>query len=175
MYFLQYQLRLRPFVSHRITSSVVSLSRGATRLNSKVLKDDNDLGPLGPYNLPYPWLSTNPTMTVFPTGVCPQADAPLLDATDPESAEMPTVAKVNGTQAPEPDSEEVDSMPPSLEEFIPGERLPDIIDVYVNEEFLFGTSERSEVLKRLTMQPIKYVRQYPPRTIDNKGMYNTLS
>lgn len=66
-------------------------------------------------------------------------------------------------------------MPPSLEEFIPGERLPDIIDVYVNEEFLFGTCERSEGLKRLTMQPLKYVRQYPPRTIDNKGMFNTLS
>jgi hypothetical protein len=66
-------------------------------------------------------------------------------------------------------------MPPSLEEFIPGERLPDIIDVYVNEEFLFGTSGRSEGFKRLTLQPIKYVRQYPPRTIDNKGMFNALS
>ena len=89
------------------------------------------------------------------------------------------VTKVNGTRAPEPDSERdmkegVNPMPPNLEEFIPRERLPDIIDVYVNENFLLASGVRSsEFLKRQLERPIKFVRQYPPRTIDNEGMFNT--
>ncbi len=59
------------------------------------------------------------------------------------------VAKVIDIPEPEPepaegDSEETsapngvtraDSIPPNLEEFIPGERLPDVIDVYVDGNF----------------------------------------
>ncbi|KAF8497458.1 hypothetical protein F5888DRAFT_1698127 [Russula emetica] len=66
------------------------------------------------------------------------------------------------------------SMPPNLEEFISGERLPDIIDVYVNKEFLFLASGCLDFLNRSIPQlerPIKFVRQYPKRTrrtvIDN--------
>jgi hypothetical protein len=67
------------------------------------------------------------------------------------------------------------SMPPNLEEFIPGERLPDIIDVYVNKEFLFLASGCRDFLNRSTLQPerpIKFVRQYPGRTVIDKGMFN---
>jgi hypothetical protein len=62
-------------------------------------------------------------------------------------------------------------MPPSLEEFIPGERLPEFIDIYVDEKFLFGASG----LIRSTLKPIKFVRKYPPRTIDNKSMFYSSS
>jgi hypothetical protein len=73
------------------------------------------------------------------------------------------------------------SMPPNLEEFIPGERLPDIIDVYVNKEFLFLASGCLDFLNRSIPQleyPIKFVRQYPKRTrrsrrtVIDKGMFN---
>jgi hypothetical protein len=68
-------------------------------------------------------------------------------------------------------------MPPNLDEFIPGERLPVIIDVYVNIDFLclacalldFSTPFPS--LER----PIKLVRQYPRRTCIDQGMSNTPS
>jgi hypothetical protein len=62
-------------------------------------------------------------------------------------------------------------MPPNLDEFIPGERLPDIIDVYVNSDILFrvrGSLHLSTQLER----PIKFVRRYPQRTVINKGMFN---
>jgi hypothetical protein len=70
------------------------------------------------------------------------------------------------------------AMPHNLEELIPGEHLPDIIDVYVNKAFLFLASGCWEVFKLSTEQlehPIKFVRQYPGRTVINKGMFNTPS
>ena len=65
-------------------------------------------------------------------------------------------------------------MPPNLEEFIPGECLPDIIDVYPNRYLLrvYGLFDLSTPqLER----PIKFVRKYPPRTVIDKGMFNTPS
>jgi len=69
-------------------------------------------------------------------------------------------------------------MPPNLEEFIPGEHLPDIIDVYVSKEFLIRItgSKRMRVLDWPTSQverPIKFVRQYPECNVVDKGMFNT--
>jgi len=82
------------------------------------------------------------------------------------------VAKVNDT--PEPEPEGVKSMPPNLEEFIPGERLPDIIDVYVNKDFLFRTWPRAWDLSTSQLErPIKFVRQYPRRTCIDKGKFNS--
>ncbi|KAF8492213.1 hypothetical protein F5888DRAFT_1732125 [Russula emetica] len=130
---------------------------------------------LDPYNLqriarPYSCSCRTP-MTVFPTAICPQAEAPPLDTTDPGSAEKATV---NDTPEPEGDMKEgVNSMPPILEEFIPGERLPDIIDVYVNKEFLLRTSGNLDFLNRSSPQlerPIKFVRQHPERTVIDKGI-----
>ena len=69
--------------------------------------------------------------------------------------------------------EGVNSMPPNLEEFIPGERLPDIIDVYVNKDILFWARAFLNLSPRQLERPIKFVRQYPRRTIINKGMFNT--
>jgi hypothetical protein len=82
------------------------------------------------------------------------------------------VAKVNDTPEPEPDIKEgVFSMPPNLEEFIPGECLPDIIDVYLKFRVCvplgLPTSPRDS--------PTKFVRQYPRRTVTDKGMFNTPS
>jgi hypothetical protein len=74
--------------------------------------------------------------------------------------------------------EGVNSIPPNLEEFIPGERLPDIIEVYVTNEFLFRASGCLDYLDRSTPQPerpIKFVRLYPGRTVIDKGMFNTPS
>jgi hypothetical protein len=65
------------------------------------------------------------------------------------------------------------NLPPNLEEFIPQERLPDIIHVYVTKEFLFRASGCQDYLNRSTPQlerPIKFVRQNPGPT--DKGMYN---
>jgi hypothetical protein len=59
-------------------------------------------------------------------------------------------------------------MPPNLEEFIPGERLPDIIDVYVNEHFLYRASGRSRFAIE---RPIKFVRRSPQRTVLDKGTF----
>jgi hypothetical protein len=53
-------------------------------------------------------------------------------------------------------------MPLNLDEFIPGERLPDILDVCVDLQTASG-------LKRSTL---KFVRNYSSRTIDSKGMFN---
>jgi hypothetical protein len=140
---------------------------------------------------PYSYSCHRP-MTVFPTGVCPQADAPPLDtgsATGKLLIRFPVryscicswvVSKVNDTPEPESEGdmkEGSNSMPPNLEEFIPGERLPDSIDVYVNWDFLFRASEyftrnRSNPQHECT---IKFVRQYPRRTVVDKGMPNTPS
>jgi hypothetical protein len=73
--------------------------------------------------------------------------------------------------------EGVNSMPPNLEEFIPGERLPDSIDVYVNKNFLLracGLLDLSTPCPQLE-RPIKFVRRYPRRTVIDKGMFNTPS
>jgi hypothetical protein len=78
----------------------------------------------------------------------------------------------------------VNPRPPNLEEYIPGENLPDVIDVYVNKEFLIWASGRLclnldlNFLNQSTSQlerPIKFVRQYPKRTAIDKGMFNTPS
>lgn len=130
-------------------------------------------------------------MTVFQTAVCPQADAPPpLNETGelvlyPHATRHASFislradAEVNDSEsdAPEPDGEEEDSMPPNLEEFIPEEQLPDIIDVYIDKEFLsaaqgYGFSKLSTAqLER----PIKFVRQYVRCRDVDKGMFNTPS
>jgi hypothetical protein len=83
-------------------------------------------------------------------------------------------ANANGTahwQAPESGP-----MPPNLEEFIPGERLPDFIDVCINEDFLHRMSGGYSNGSSKPGWPIKFVRVYPPRNIDDgKGMSNTWS
>jgi hypothetical protein len=103
------------------------------------------------------------------------------------------VAKVIDIPEPEPenepenDSEETsapngvtgaDSIPPNLEELIPWERLPDVIDVYVDENF-FVSSCTKELWKLFTEEkpgravlPIKFERQFPPR---NNGTFITPS
>ena len=66
-------------------------------------------------------------------------------------------------------------MPPNLEEFIPKERLPDFIDAYVDENFLSQASGFGKFSERWALQskhPIRFVRHYPRRTIDYKGMFN---
>jgi hypothetical protein len=60
-------------------------------------------------------------------------------------------------------------MPPNLEEFIPGERLPDIIDVYVSEDFLYQVSSRPQFAIE---RPIKFVRQFPQRAALDKGTFH---
>ncbi len=60
-------------------------------------------------------------------------------------------------------------MPPNLEEFISGERLPDIIDVYVGENFLYQVSGWPQFAIEC---PIKFVRQFPQRTVLDKGMFH---
>ena len=68
-------------------------------------------------------------------------------------------------------------MPLNLEEFISGERLPDIIDVYVNMDFLFRACELLDFSTPCPPleRPVKFVRQYPQRTCIDKGMSNTPS
>lgn len=71
-------------------------------------------------------------------------------------------------------------MPPNLETFIPGECLPDVIDVYIGDD-LFNDEICPQYLapgKWFTMrQPIKFVRQYPPLCIPaapaDEGTFNT--
>ena len=55
-------------------------------------------------------------------------------------------------------------MPPNLETFIPGECLPDVIDVYIDDDFIQNICDvYSTYDMRFTVQqPIKLVRQYPP-------------
>jgi hypothetical protein len=67
-------------------------------------------------------------------------------------------------------------MPPNLDEFIAGERLPDIIDVYINKEFLRASGHYYDFLDIPNPPfefPIKFVLQYPGRTVIDKGMFNT--
>jgi hypothetical protein len=66
-------------------------------------------------------------------------------------------------------------MPPILEEFIPGERLPDIIDVYVDQDFLFRACGSWDLSTPQLERPIRFVRQYPRRTCIDKGMFHTPS
>ena len=76
------------------------------------------------------------------------------------------------------DMKEGVNLPPNLEQFIPQECLPDIIDVYVTKEFLFRASGCLDYFNRSIPQlehPIKFVRQYPGPTVIDKGMYNTPS
>ncbi len=66
------------------------------------------------------------------------------------------------------------STPPNLEDFIPGKCLPVVIDVYVNNDFLylaFGSRDFSD--QSTTRRAIKFVRQYPQRTVIDEGMFNT--
>jgi hypothetical protein len=86
---------------------------------------------------------------------------------------LSAVAKVNDAPEPESDSEggDMNSMPPNLEEFIPGERLPDMIDVHVNWTFLCQASGNYTPDE----PTIKFVRQCPRRTDIDKGMFNTPS
>ncbi len=66
------------------------------------------------------------------------------------------------------------SMPPNLEDFIPGKCLPDVIDVYVNNDFLyraFGSRDFSD--QSTARRTIKFVRQYPQSTVIDEGMFNT--
>jgi hypothetical protein len=65
-------------------------------------------------------------------------------------------------------------MPPNFEEFIPGERLPDMIDVYFDWAFVCRAAPYSS-LKPQQKYAIKFVRQYPRRAIIDKGMFNTPS
>jgi hypothetical protein len=55
-------------------------------------------------------------------------------------------------------------MPPNLETFIPGECLPDAIDVYIDDNFIHNICKLYSMHgKQFTVrQPIKLVRQYPP-------------
>jgi hypothetical protein len=151
--------------------------------------------PKYPYSLR--WITSGTLIPYSPSYDNPTG-APL-DTINPESAEMPvagkhlrfptrqasciyssTDAKANGTRATraEPDTEG-NPMPPNLEELIPGRRLPDIIEVYVDQAFLFRASGREEYLNQSTELewPIKFVRRYPSlgRFIDGKGMFNTPS
>ncbi len=69
-----------------------------------------------------------------------------------------------------------DSMPPNFEKFIRGKCLPDVIDVYVHNDFLnqaFGSWNFP--YRRTARRTIKFVRQYPSnkRTVIGKGMFNT--
>jgi hypothetical protein len=97
------------------------------------------------------------------------------------------VTKVNDT--PEGDSNEASLpngvaeeilMPPNLETFIPGECHPDIIDVYSDDDFFHMNYDPYSSLwkqfKGFTMrQPIKFVRQYPQRTLADEGTFNAPS
>jgi hypothetical protein len=65
-------------------------------------------------------------------------------------------------------------MPPNLEDFIPGKYLPDVIDVYVNNDFLYRAFGSRDFLDQSTARrTIKFVRQYPQRTVIDEGMFNT--
>ncbi len=65
-------------------------------------------------------------------------------------------------------------MPPNLEEFIPGTCLPDVIDVYVNNDFLYQAFEYQDFSDRSTARrTIKFVQQYPQGTVIDEGMFNT--
>ncbi len=109
-----------------------------------------------------------------------RAVAKVIDIPEPEPKPEPE---------PEGDSEETsapngvtgaDSIPPNLEEFIPGERLPDVIDVYMDENFFVSLWTRTkELWKQFTEEqpgravlPIKFERQFPPR---NNGTFLTPS
>lgn len=121
-------------------------------------------------------------MTVLPTQ--PQVES----ATHPRGAEMATGKLIRSPmrydsphtfpkvdETPEPDG----AMPPNLEEFIPGECLPDIIDIYVNKDFLFRVAGYLDCSNQSTEQferPITFFRHYPRRfVVDNKGMFNAPS
>ena len=71
----------------------------------------------------------------------------------------------------------MNSMPPNFEDFIPGECLPDMIDVYFDWVFECKASETYALgkLKPQQKYTIKFVRQYPRRAIIDKGMFNTPS
>jgi hypothetical protein len=127
-------------------------------------------------------------MTVYPPAVFPQDDALPLNATNPGNAETATgellpnvpmryyrshvraVTDVSDTPEDGASLQEI----PKLETFIPGECLPDVIDVYIDKDFLYNTSSQYFAGKQFTMrQPIKLVRQYPPRTPADEGTFNT--
>ncbi|KAF8464801.1 hypothetical protein DFH94DRAFT_784617 [Russula ochroleuca] len=108
-------------------------------------------------------------MTVYPPAVFPQDDALPLNATNPGNAETATVTDVSDTPEDGASLQEI----PKLETFIPGECLPDVIDVYIDKDFLYNTSSQYFAGKQFTMrQPIKLVRQYPPRTPADEGNVN---
>lgn len=70
-------------------------------------------------------------------------------------------------------------MPPILESFIPGECLPEVIDADVDYARFYKLArdmcpEAPDLWKRFTARhAIKFVRQYPPRTITDKGTFNS--
>jgi hypothetical protein len=66
------------------------------------------------------------------------------------------------------------SMLPNLEEFTPGTCLPDVIDVYVNNDFLYQAFGYQDFSDRSTARrTIKFVRQYPQGTVIDEGMFDT--
>jgi hypothetical protein len=65
-------------------------------------------------------------------------------------------------------------MLPNLEDFIPGNFLPGVIEVYVNNDFLYWAYESRDFSDQsTTRRTIKFVRQYPQRTVIDEGMFNT--
>jgi hypothetical protein len=68
---------------------------------------------------------------------------------------------------------EEDSVPPILESFIPETCLPDVIDVDVDYARFYGMYGNEDLWERVAARhAIKFVRQYPPRTLTNEGMFN---
>lgn len=104
------------------------------------------------------------------------------DTTTPESEPEPEPEPADDEKKGEEDPL---AMPPNLEEFIPEECLPDIINVFIDKDFLieasssyYGSSRYGGVEKASTAQlerPIKFVRQYARRRDVDKGKFNTLS
>ena len=67
-------------------------------------------------------------------------------------------------------------MPPNLDTFIPVDRLPDIIDVHVDVDVdpdFSGLSQYLNPWRQFTARhAIKFVRQYPPRTLTDEGKFS---
>jgi hypothetical protein len=136
----------------------------------------------------------------FCRAICPQADAPPPDATDPGNAKPATGellryvmlralcvsswGVLNSENTPEGDLNvpngvaDGNSVPPILESFIPRNCLPDVIDV--NDDYIrfydipvFMRLEAPDLWERFTARhAIKFVRQYPPLSHTHEGTPN---
>ena len=101
------------------------------------------------------------------------SNASLLDGETEEGMEEDD-ASMN--DAPLPDDEPEEELCPNMDTFIPGERLPEFLDVYDDTDFCETNAfyrSRTPAWKKFTQHryPVKFVRVYPPRTPADKGAF----